>query len=943
MDKFENTLKDFFNLPYRPEFLYKKIRGELKNFNFTIIKESKYQIINRTYQALFVNIFKEQKEKYTFNHNVTEALSIDNFKNLVYETCTFNINEISKKYMKNILAFLFSFDEFKETIIKIIYFSTSEKSINNFYDKIFNVILNQQNLKINRDFFDSKNINNWIDKNLIKFAKNSFYLKKFNYGDDDNFSLKNIKINYLKFEYFGPDETKFNFILNKTEKGNKVTLFSPDFLIKAKKIKKNEYNNDDFQIFNSDNNCPGLFSFMLQEAITQMNKIIKGEEINTNIVDNLGIIYFEDNTVGFYLNMINNSVYYEQENLKKQLNPNIKKNDLYVVFRANETKFSKTKKEGETLTNQQQFFVEYNSHVVEEQLSTTIINTIGHEILNTGMERLPRIIFYFNLYILKTIDEKKRISFSHRSNEYGFEEADGIFFLKDKDVILNNKGNIPFLKIKRFNLINYNILEEKEEEEDSNKIKINKNSLIYMEVKNSFPIKFEIDSNNMKTIKGLKEAESLIKNILRRSKKFYEIALKLGKNIDKVHILLLYDSLLQPTDDIEEIIFEFQKILKEFKLFGLKDYIFDIIYFVNSASINMRKLSNIVVNVMKKNTELELENKKLKEKMEEIDKKTDLISKQVMNNNNKINLDNKEDENINNIDIHYDSGDYDSFNIFNKINNLLKNNNEKIIDIKYLKDGIIFLISKEHTYIIKNNAIIYILEGYRNIILSLKNGDILTSIDQKIIMYKDETFLKLKEIKINLSLKQIMQLQYDNKILILTKDSKIMLIEINEENTERKEITLECGNNNFLMVEINNNGEFAIICSNGNLVFYDLKLQKEIKLLNLKTKNIIESLNAFLVFKKYLFICSVDALFVIDIEKKEILNEINFGLEKIYKFNDDIFGIHKNTIYKIIFNDNEIKRKALCHNASLIMSLCRIKESSLIYSAENGVNTLNIN
>ena len=105
MDKFENTLKDFFNLPYRPEFLYKKIRGELKNYNFTIIKKSKYQIINRTYQALFVNIFKEQKEKYTFKPNVTEALSIDNFKNWVYETCTFNINGINRKYMKNFSCF----------------------------------------------------------------------------------------------------------------------------------------------------------------------------------------------------------------------------------------------------------------------------------------------------------------------------------------------------------------------------------------------------------------------------------------------------------------------------------------------------------------------------------------------------------------------------------------------------------------------------------------------------------------------------------------------------------------------------------------------------------------------------------------------------------------------------------------------------------------------
>ena len=469
VDKFEKYLKDFFNLPYRPEFLYKKIREKLKNYNFTIIQKSNYKIINKTYNALFVKIFREQKETYKFNYNVKKALSIDNFKNLVYETCTFNIKEINKKYKKEIIAYLFSFDEFKETIIKIIYFSTSEKYTNNFYDKIFKVLLYKQSLNINKDFFDSKNMNNWLNKNL----NNNFYLKEFIFDyNDAHFNLKNIKINYLKFEYFGPDETEFNFILNKADKGNKVILFSPDFLIKHKKFHKNEYNNDDFQIFNPNINCPGLLRYMLQEAITQMNKKIKGEEIDNNIVDNLGIIYFTDNIVGLYLNMINNSLFYEQENLKKQLNPNITKNDLHVVITQTETKVSEVKKGGETKTNQQQFFAEYNSYDAEEKLSTTIINTSKNELINEGLERLPRIIFYFNLYIFKKIDEKERIYFS----EHGFEEADGVFFLKDEDVILNSKGNIPFLKIKRFNLFDYNIIGEKEED---NKILINKNSLKY--------------------------------------------------------------------------------------------------------------------------------------------------------------------------------------------------------------------------------------------------------------------------------------------------------------------------------------------------------------------------------------------------------------------------------------------------------------------------------
>ena len=43
----------------------------------------------------------------------------------------------------------------------------------------------------------------------------------------------------------------------------------------------------------------------------------------------------------------------------------------------------------------------------EEQLWNAIINSIGDEILNQGMERLPGIIFYFNLYFFKSLKEKK--------------------------------------------------------------------------------------------------------------------------------------------------------------------------------------------------------------------------------------------------------------------------------------------------------------------------------------------------------------------------------------------------------------------------------------------------------------------------------------------------------------------------------------------------------
>ena len=62
------------------------------------------------------------------------------------------------------------------------------------------------------------------------------------------------------------------------------------------------------------------------------------------------------------------------------------------------------------------------------------------------MERLPRIIFYFNLYLFKSLEEKERIAFTSKEKGYGFEEADGIFYLESKDVVLNKSGNISFFK-----------------------------------------------------------------------------------------------------------------------------------------------------------------------------------------------------------------------------------------------------------------------------------------------------------------------------------------------------------------------------------------------------------------------------------------------------------------------------------------------------------------
>ena len=95
--------------------------------------------------------------------------------------------------------------------------------------------------------------------------------------------------------------------------------------------------------------------------------------------------------------------------------------------------------------------------------------------------------------------------------------------------------------------------------EQNSKILIEKESLIFMEVKTSFPLKFE-KKKEEKIIKGFDETNSLIKSIMRKSNKFRELLLNKEKKIQNVHLLFMYDTLLQKEDDLKQYINKFKEI-----------------------------------------------------------------------------------------------------------------------------------------------------------------------------------------------------------------------------------------------------------------------------------------------------------------------------------------------------------------------------------------------
>lgn len=56
----------------------------------------------------------------------------------------------------------------------------------------------------------------------------------------------------------------------------------------------------------------------------------------------------------------------------------------------------------------------------------------------------------------------------------------------------------------------------------------------------------------------------------------------------------------------------------------------------------------------------------------------------------------------------------------------------------------------------------------------------------------------------------------------------------------------------------------------------------------------------------YLSISLRKSIFKIDINKKESISQYDFKLSKIYLFNNNIFGIYQNGIYRITDKDNTI-------------------------------------
>ena len=117
------------------------------------------------------------------------------------------------------------------------------------------------------------------------------------------------------------------------------------------------------------------------------------------MVHDIDIMVFNDKSVGLYLNIINPSHYYETKNLIEQFVANDTKEYKIeqVEFTCSNATNNFSIKEDNNITQQQDFYINYNSFVSEEQIANAIMSSINDDFFNQDIERLPRVIFYINL------------------------------------------------------------------------------------------------------------------------------------------------------------------------------------------------------------------------------------------------------------------------------------------------------------------------------------------------------------------------------------------------------------------------------------------------------------------------------------------------------------------------------------------------------------------
>ena len=565
---------------------------------------------NSKYKILF---FMLNKQKFQSLKRVLAKFEANLFEN--YNNFNDKITKIEEKDLNELM----DKDELTINDIKGLLCNTEDTLLFINGPKILNPFENATSKKIRKN---KKNINNVDevsnDEEIIQTTKES-QIKLNEERKKRIFELMNESINIcaeikeLNFNNFinndlGEDILEKDLLIDDCKIiDNKIYLFSPIFLMIHDKY---EFEKNDFEIFNKDNIYIEIFGKYLEEIIEKLNYFINnGKE--PEYIKEKGIKF------GCYKTHYYLCCKFSKEFKEKYFEKHISNENCLIknIDSKEEIEFLniKNNKKEETLSSKEIASqpIEKKEDNISGKSSAKISrdnyrNKIAHNFENEvkeflcesqNYESLHNLIFFFNLKIHKKNNKRQSVVliFNNKSvgSLYGFREIDVCFKNKLSRSITNNVLNnnlIYEIKNRKFKL-------KKEQPID---VSLKENSIVFCEVKNSFPYSLAVGDEKYDIIKLKNENkyDNIYKDtnnlsftyidkldiLLKKSKIFFDFFLveKLITKDDIFHIIFLYDesNISDWGDEIEEIGEIINKFLDEVNYpTVLKNAILQIAYF----------------------------------------------------------------------------------------------------------------------------------------------------------------------------------------------------------------------------------------------------------------------------------------------------------------------------------------------------------------------------
>ena len=659
-------------------FSYEDDKNFLKIFAISILLSFKLSL--SPFYILFHILIKKQYNELNEILEKNGILGLGSNKLFVERICLNkyeDLMEFSENGEEDITKFLKVDNKFFENYINNNN-SNDKRPINDKTNN--NEFKKQQNLKSISDDNNKIIINNIIKENenedkIIKEKRDRIFRlinksikikfdKKLTEEDDI------LKSNYNKVNNNNKWDIKKIMIDNYDIKiDNNLYLFSPISLI-LNNLKK-EFDTNDFEIFNRDNHYVEVFGNYLKEIIIKLNEYINYGEEEKYIKENK--IKFGCYNHHFYLcckfNVEFKNKYYEQKiiNINSLIDNNENPETKKVIIKSSkegeerkegvegeegkerkegvEGEEGKERKEGvegeegeegeerkegeerEEGTNKNKSnnncennikekdtfsTARYSKDNVKNKLACKFENDVREIVVSDKNDELQNLLFFFNLKIPKKHENIKLESVTLfyntiYDNLYGFREID-ICSQKKKeklsDILENNytfKNKDSFFK---------------KNDKESIDVEINDNTLLFSEIKSSFPIiikgsenyyKIKIDNNKKKTEENNYSITIIeqLGNLMKKAKIFFDFFQNEGiinKNTS-IHILYIYDAIniSYYSNEIDSILQRIENFFNGLKLpLYFKNAIFQIAYFNNEK--NEKRKTNKLLELEQKKT-----------------------------------------------------------------------------------------------------------------------------------------------------------------------------------------------------------------------------------------------------------------------------------------------------------------------------------------------------